>query len=161
MAHCIYYMPSVEALNDVFASCRKSGIETLLLAEWALTASRIESVPHVLAVLTQAIHPAEEGNIRTVFTPQTITEMALANGYELSYKQTVSSPEMQDGQWEVDIARGLVKETLEKGEAGQEKRDSALKTHLDALNASIPGDGKLKNVRCMDVWAASFRLARS
>lgn len=157
MAHCFYYLPSFDTLDEIFASCRQANVRTLLLAEWALKASTMEGVPHVLAVLTQSIHPAVEGNIRTVFTPDAIIASAEANGYCLTHSKMIPSPEgMQDGQWEVDISRDVVKQALK--EDGMEVRNRALRTHVEAMNASIPGDGKSKSVKCMDVWAAAFTL---
>ena len=162
MVHSIYYLPKTSTLSDIFRACRIHKVADLLLAEWSLQISSLDALPHLLSVLTQDISPEHEANIRTVFTPAKIVELANAEGYELVYEKVITPPkEMQDGAWETGGTRHRSKD-LKQMEANNEEHRilQSFQTHLDALNAAVGRlpNGKVKETRCMDVWTGVLKL---
>lgn len=61
--------------------------------------------------------------------------------------------DLNDGGWEVRAARDVAKKSAKEDDLS--KRES-IRAHSYALEASIP-EGKLANVRSMDVWCAVLK----
>lgn len=167
-AHSLYYFPSSSTLVETFRSLLEAGVKTLLVAEWALSISRLAALPHLLAVLLQSMHPLPDGNIGMVLSPDAYIDAARQAGWELiGHKTSTPGAELEDGKWETGIAKTIVRdlglETQTSQEIGHKVLKSghleSLKTHADALAASIARLPKttVDEVECMDVWTAVFK----
>jgi SAM-dependent methyltransferase len=154
LAHSIFYFESEEYFNRLllalktFASKRTGEKATkLLIAEWGMRISNPAAEAHVLAAKAQATNPLTDGNVRTVVLPERSKEMAKGAGWFMEREAWIESPELEDGNWEVELAGIMANEekTIEKGDEflGMERAVGEL------------GDGK---VGCMDVWTGVFGL---
>lgn len=168
LVHSIYYLSSPTLLISILTSARQNGIKSLCLSEWALKSSLTDqsegtAIPHILSVLLQSISPLRDGNVQFAFTPQLIIECATKAGWDLIGEKVITPrKELNDGGWEIYSAREVVKNALKVDEGSQDDDESKLKlkesirAHSYALEASIP-EGKVGNVRSMDVWCGVFR----
>ncbi|GAA3406805.1 class I SAM-dependent methyltransferase [Paenibacillus hodogayensis] len=104
LSHCSWYFQSAEQLADVFKRAREWG-NKLLFAEWDARIAHPEQYPHLLAVLIQAQYEAWKkesiSNVRTLFTPNQLRALAEAAGWTVVAEDSVYSPQLQDGEWEV------------------------------------------------------------
>ncbi|NBD23203.1 methyltransferase domain-containing protein [Paenibacillus sp. T1] len=104
LSHCSWYFQSAEQLTAVLVKARKWG-RTLCFAEWDARIADIGQYAHWLAALIQAQYesfkPSSLANIRTLFTPDTIKEIAAAAGWNVNAEGSLDSPLLQDGHWEV------------------------------------------------------------
>ncbi|ETS59815.1 hypothetical protein PaG_06343 [Moesziomyces aphidis] len=156
LAHSIWYFPSVKMIRDTFQAIREAGVKNLLLAEWAMSVSHTEAVPHLLAVLLQAQSPLQQGNVRTPISPTQIVALAAEAGWKVdNYVIFTPREELQDGGWELGMARDAVKlsndsmpEALDQ--SGQRLLHS-IQASSSALEEAVRRNGK---GRCMDVWTA-------
>lgn len=168
-AHSLYYFPSSATLVQSFQSLLDAGVQTLLLAEWALSISQPAALPHLLAALLQSIDPLPQGNVRTVLSPAAYVDAATRAGWELVGTRTFTPVgELEDGKWEAGFAR----EVARNGEVGEQAvqmgeerstesvRLESLRAHADALEGSINSEAGVDGVECMNVWTAVFRPAR-
>ncbi|OZU89328.1 SAM-dependent methyltransferase [Virgibacillus indicus] len=105
LSHCSWYMKSAEEFTDVLKKARKWG-KRLCFAEWDTRIQGVEQYPHLLAILIQAQYESfkteSDSNVRTLFTANDIKEIINKAGWNLLEEQTVYSPDLQDGKWEVD-----------------------------------------------------------
>ncbi|MFE6166286.1 class I SAM-dependent methyltransferase [Viridibacillus arvi] len=106
LSHCSWYFQSAEQLAAVLKKARKWG-KTLCFAEWDARVTNIEQYPHFLAVLIQAQYEVFKetsiSNIRTLFTAEDIKKIIQQTGWEIQKENIIFSPELQDGEWEVDF----------------------------------------------------------
>ncbi|MBK3494936.1 class I SAM-dependent methyltransferase [Viridibacillus sp. YIM B01967] len=104
LSHCSWYFQSADQLAAVLKKARKWG-RTLCFAEWDARVTSIEQYPHFLAVLIQAQYEAFKetsiSNIRTLFTVEDIKEIVSHTGWQIQREDSIYSPELQDGEWEV------------------------------------------------------------
>lgn len=154
LAHSIFYLESTEYFANllraltVLARRRKDGRSTkLLIAEWAMQASNPAAEAHVLAARAQATNPLTDGNVRTVIVPADIQQTASKAEWKLEKEALIVSPEVEDGQWEVDLVSTMPHE--EKSiETGHEI------TEMERVVNGLRG----QKVASMDVWAGVFVL---
>lgn len=147
LAHALFYMPSEGYTLSLLRKCREvacSGTK-LLLAEWGMRASNAAAEAHVLGVKAQMTFPLPDANIRTVLEPQRIKENAQKAGWRLEREIWIEDPELDDGGWEVVIAREL----LERERVGEEVGGI-----VKEIDNSVKKNGDL--VRSMDVWTGVF-----
>ncbi|MGG0662779.1 class I SAM-dependent methyltransferase [Viridibacillus arvi] len=106
LSHCSWYFQSAEQLAAVLKKARKWG-KTLCFAEWDARVTNIEQYPHFLAVLIQAQYEVFKetsiSNIRTLFTAEDIKKIIQQTGWKIQKENIIYSPELQDGEWEVDF----------------------------------------------------------
>ncbi|MGE7769491.1 class I SAM-dependent methyltransferase [Viridibacillus arvi] len=106
LSHCSWYFQSAEQLTVILKKARKWG-KTLCFAEWDARVTSIEQYPHFLAVLIQAQYETFKdtsiSNIRTLFTAEDIKKIIQQTGWEIQKENIIYSPELQDGEWEVDF----------------------------------------------------------
>lgn len=103
-AHCAWYFPSAEALQATLASVRPCA-KALLFAEWDLTPTSFDQLPHMLAVFIQgqieAFKTASEANIQTPLSVRQMKETIGAAGWTLSSETHIDTEGMQDADWEI------------------------------------------------------------
>ncbi len=165
MSHSLWYLSSAMDVIVTLKQIREAGVKRLLLAEWALTASHPDSLPHLLAVLIQGQSPLKGGNVQTPQSPEQIKACARRAGWKVKRELTFAPAEkLQDGGWEVYMAREAIKqvESLtggDTGKPGSAKRrqiQSVLATKY-ALEEAAQRCGS--KTRSMDVWTAVLTLA--
>lgn len=104
LSHCSWYFRSSEEFNSILTKIRKWG-KKLCFAEWDTRIGKIEQYPHLLSILIQAQYESfkqnSDSNVRTLFTPNDIKVITGASGWTIIDEKTISSPELQDGMWEV------------------------------------------------------------
>jgi hypothetical protein len=131
------------------------------LAEWALHATEPAASPHVLASLARATFEAHRTgsseNIQTTISPSVIKEAAGRAGWKVeSESMVVPEAKLSDGSWEAGtvVGKGFM-EDVEK-EVADDRVKAVLRSARDATIASVGAVGGVKNVRSMDVWAATL-----
>ncbi|KND93215.1 hypothetical protein TOPH_02007 [Tolypocladium ophioglossoides CBS 100239] len=159
MAHCIWYFASPETLAAML-SALKGRVDTLVVAEYALTAAEKAAVPHVLASIARASlvahNKASQENIRCLLRPGSIKDAAQAGGWSLDSECVVVPDEgLLDGYWETST----VKSKAFTEEVDTHVQDSTVKTMLISSRDAVIGaltalDGK--KARTLDVWIARF-----
>ncbi|KAJ9121334.1 hypothetical protein QFC24_004670 [Naganishia onofrii] len=180
LIHSIYYFPSpsvlVRTLTDLHA--HEPPINTLLIAEHGLRASRTDQQAHLLAVLAQAgleslrTEGASTANIRTMLSPAAMSEVAEQAGWRLvREKMMTPDEELQDGRWEVGTVVSpdwmdeveTVLSSREREKAWIRATRDSTKAAMEAVAAAhreTEGQGwtgkPLSLVRNMDVWCAVF-----
>ncbi|KAI5369920.1 Putative S-adenosyl-L-methionine-dependent methyltransferase, Methyltransferase domain 25 [Septoria linicola] len=157
LAHSIWYLESEEylarllgALHKAVASVRAGKETKLLIAEWGLRYSDPAAEPHVLAAKAQATNPKAGGNVCNILTPARIQSLAESVGWALDGETWIESPDVEDGQWEVELTRTL---------ALEEKvidRDQADFLELERAVEDLCG----AKVGSMDVWTGTFRISQ-
>lgn len=158
-SHCIWYFDSPELLTEMLKLV-KHRARRVLVAEYALKATKKEAEPHLLAAIARAsleAHNKEsEANIRCMLGPAAIREAIEAAGYKFE-KEDHLVPEvgLLDGAWET----GDVKHEQFLKDVETHIKDERVKTMLrssrEAVIAAVAALGDRK-VHTMDVWAARF-----
>jgi SAM-dependent methyltransferase len=150
LAHSIFYFASEDYLARLLrqirslASGREAGSTRLVVAEWGMRASNPAAEAHVLAAKAQGVNPLPDGNVRVVITPEKIKEIALGCDWRLIKEHWVEAPDLDDGQWEV----GLARETAHGGQT------SPLLVEMERAVEKLQGG----RAGAMDVWTAVFEL---
>lgn len=158
-SHCIWYFDSPELLTEML-KLAKHRARNVLVAEYALKATRKEAEPHLLAAIARAsleAHNKEsEANIRCLLGPKAIREAIEAAGYKFD-KEDHLVPEagLLDGSWETGDVKS--KQFFEDVEAHikDDRVKAMLKASREAVIAATDALGD-KKVHTMDVWAARF-----
>jgi SAM-dependent methyltransferase len=137
-SHCAFYLRSAEELEAILKKARKWG-KRLCFAEWDTRIQIIEQYPHLLAVLIQSHYEcfkeSSQSNVRTLFTPADSLRIAKEAGWKIVQEQTIQSPDLQDGQWEVEMT--LVEYADEFNHLdGQSKLIALLHSELKLLEAA-------------------------
>lgn len=105
-SHCAFYLRSAEELEAILKKARKWG-KRLCFAEWDTRIQTFEQHPHLLAILIQSHYEcfkeSSQSNVRTLFTPADVLRIAKEAGWIIAEEQIIQSPDLQDGQWEVEM----------------------------------------------------------
>lgn len=105
-SHCAFYLRSEEELAAILKKARKWG-KQLCFAEWDTRIQKIEQQPHFLAILIQSHYECfkenSQSNIRMLFTPADSLRIAKEADWKIVQEQIIQSPDLQDGQWEVEM----------------------------------------------------------
>lgn len=164
LCHCIWYFSKPDIAEVIFSKARSVGTipPVLLIAEYGLSASVPEALPHVFAALALNALESFRGeesqrNIRCALSISQITSAAELAGWRLVKEDTVIPVARQrDGWREVTM---LVKGKSFARHVGDLGVDSKVKSMLlglkDAVVSSVTRlKGGLDSVRNMDVWVA-------
>lgn len=156
LSHSLWYFPSIAVLRDTFKAIKEAGVKHLLLAEWAMTASHPNALPHLLSVLLQGQSPVEGGNVQLAISPEQIKAIAEDAGWKVD-RELIFLPneKLQDGKWEIDMARDAADEAAKldcRGDKTREKLQRSVRSTRYALEEAVDRIGK--QTRCMDVWTA-------
>ena len=105
-SHCSWYLKSFAELEALLKKIRPWG-KMLCFAEWDSRIKRIEQHPHFLAVLIQSQYESFKesslSNVRTLFTPMDVRRIAESAGWTITDEQSIDSPQLQDGEWEIEM----------------------------------------------------------
>ena len=159
IAHCIWYFSSPSILNDLLAVLANR-VRRICVAEYALAASGLRGIPHVLASLTQAAveshKPNSISNIRTVLSPDAIKESArVADLFVLQETTIVPTEGMLDGVWEVNCVLGRQFNDEVNRVVVDQREKAVIKAMQDSVRRSLGLlTAKGEKVRTMDVWIA-------
>ncbi|MFE7353820.1 methyltransferase domain-containing protein [Streptomyces sp. NPDC057543] len=120
LAHCSWYFASLGQLRDTLARVRPWA-RRLWFAEWDLTPTSGDQLPHLLAVLIQGQIEAAgshgEGNVRTPFSREGLLRLLPEAGWTTDGSGSADTEDLQDGDWEIAACLDL---------AGTEERLAAL-----------------------------------
>ncbi|PHH90656.1 hypothetical protein CDD83_3019 [Cordyceps sp. RAO-2017] len=160
LAHSIWYFDSPEELSEILPAL-KDRCGTLVVAEYALTATHAHALPHVLTAIAQGLlhremqKPATEANIRCLLSPDGIKGAAQDAGWRLeSESVVVPGDALLDGSWDTSMvqSRGF-EEEVENIHDSTAK--ALLRSSRDAVAGAVKSLGGNKP-RTMDVWVARF-----
>lgn len=148
LSHCCWYLKSFKELEQMLKKARKWG-KQLCFAEWDTRINSIDQYPHYLAALIQAQYECFKensySNVRTLFTPMDIRSIAEHAGWSIIKEQTISSDNMQDGRWEVDIALSGYQSEIDKVNDIPEKFKSLIKSEIELLKEFVK-DNKVESL---------------
>lgn len=148
LSHCSWYLKSFDELQKILKKARSWG-KQLCFAEWDTRINTIEEYPHFLAALIQAQYecfkPNSLSNIRTLFTPMDIKSIAEKSGWSITEEQTISSENLQDGKWEIDMVINQYKSEINKISNIPEKYKELIKSEVDLLNEYVK-ENKFKSL---------------
>lgn len=158
-AHSIWYFDLPDILPKMFEAL-KGRAKQLLVAEYALTATKKAAEPHLLAAIARAAlesyNKDSDANIRCLLGPVSIREYAEQAGWKADAEATVV-PEaaLMDGIWETGmVKRSTFMDDVEKYVA-DDRAKMMLKSSREAVIAAMAALGDEK-VHTMDVWVARF-----
>lgn len=156
LSHSSWYFPSTQVLTASFKSIREAGVKHLLLAEWAMTASHPNALPHLLSVLLQGQSPVEGGNVQTALSPEQMKKVAADSGWKVKRELTfLPAEKLQDGGWEVYMAREAAHEAAKADAGGDEVKAKLLQSVQATRYAMEEAAARYgKQTRSMDVWTA-------
>lgn len=148
LSHCSWYLKSFDELTKILVKSRKWG-KRLCFAEWDTRINSIEQYPHFLAVLVQSQYECFKqnsySNVRTLFTPMDIKSIAQKSGWFITEEETISSNDMQDGKWEIDIAINQYKSEINEVINMPEKFKELIKSEVDLLDYYVKSN-KIKSL---------------
>ena len=105
-SHCSWYLTSFEELETILKKIRPWGKE-LCFAEWDPRIKTMAQYPHFIAALIQSQYECFKesslSNVRTLFTPMDVKRIADSTGWTITQEQSIDSPQLQDGEWEIDL----------------------------------------------------------
>ncbi|ROW05056.1 hypothetical protein VSDG_00637 [Cytospora chrysosperma] len=163
--YSIWYFSSPHILTRTLQeACQYS--QSVLIAEYSLSASLPAQVPHLLAALADNALESFRGeeskrNIRCALSPRQITDLAAEIGWVLAKEEIATPlPKQIDAKMEV---RMVIKSRLFRADLDDvvsrmgPKIGIMLHSMIDAVTASVERlEGGLDNARNMDVWIARF-----
>lgn len=139
LSHCSWYLKSSAELKEILTKARKWG-KRLCFAEWDPRIKTIEQLPHLLATLLQAQYEAykenSSANIRTLITPNDVKTIAQEAGWTITDEQSIFSPDLQDGRWEVEMTLKDSPAQIAKLNQLPAKLKSLIYSELDLLEES-------------------------
>lgn len=135
-SHCSWYLKSSEELEAILKKSRKWG-KRLCFAEWDARIQLIEQYPHFLAVLIQSQYECFKesslSNIRTLFTPDDVKQIAGSAGWTITTEQSIHSPQLQDARWEIAMTLDNYKEEISKLGNVPDKLKSLIQSEVTLL----------------------------
>ncbi|SPO31364.1 uncharacterized protein UTRI_06494 [Ustilago trichophora] len=156
LSHSSWYFPSAQVLKQTLRAIKEAGVKHLLLAEWAMTASHPNALPHLLAALLQGQSPVEGGNVQTPLSAEQLKQVALDAGWNVQRELTfLPAEKLHDGAWEIDMAREAADEATKldtDGDRIKQKLVQSVQATRYALDEAVKRCGK--QTRSMDVWTA-------
>ncbi|MGE6257082.1 class I SAM-dependent methyltransferase [Heyndrickxia sporothermodurans] len=140
LSHSSWYLKSFEELQEILTKARKWGSK-LCFAEWDARVSSAEQLPHFLSILIQAQYECFKSesyaNVRTLFTPDDVKMAAEKAGWNVTVEQSINSPELQDGKWEVEETLAAYEEELQMAEGMPDKLKTLIKSEVGLLRAAL------------------------
>lgn len=153
LSHCSWYFRSFEELTRILEKVRRWG-KKLCFAEWDSRITTMEQYPHFLAILIQSQYECFKenslSNIRTLFTPEDIQELAAVSGWHILKEDSIDSTGLQDGRWEIDITLSEYLDELEALTVIPEKFKSHLHSEVKLLKAYAE---KVEDIKSMFTYA--------
>jgi len=136
MSHCSWYLKSPMEFLDMLKKIRK-WTNVLCFAEWDMRIQKNEQLPHFLSVLVQAqfecFAESSLSNVRTLFTPKDIQQIAEDAGWEIVTEKTIDSTHLQDGKWEIESTLTDYKELIETADHLPVKYKALLQSEISLL----------------------------
>lgn len=163
--YSIWYFSSPHILTRTLQeACQYA--QSVLIAEYSLSASLPAQVPHLLAALADNALESFRGeeskrNIRCALSPRQITDLAAEIGWVLAKEEIATPlPKQIDAKMEV---RMVIKSRLFRADLDDvasrmgPKIGIMLHSMIDAVTASVERlEGGIDHARNMDVWIARF-----
>lgn len=138
LSHCLWYFSSFDELVNILSKARKYA-KRLCLAEWDPRITQPGQLGHFKAATIQAIcesfKQSSHSNIRTMFYPAEIEKGVRESGWEIEQIQSVLSPDLQDGAWEVWAAIHQYPQEIENLTEIPRKLKNLLMAQIEELGA--------------------------
>lgn len=138
LSHCSWYLKSFEELAAILTKVRRWA-RKLCFAEWDMGVDEPEQLAHYMAVLIQSQVECYKmnsfSNVRTLFTPEDIRELASEAGWTVSRQTAVHSPEMHDARWETDLTLAEAPAELDSPLPMPDKAKQLVRSQLKLLRA--------------------------
>ena len=140
MAHSLWYFASANALALLFKNLSTVS-KHVDVAEWSLQPTALDQIGHLQATMIQgllyAISPSDVANIRTLITPDTLTQIAHDQTWTYTPGPILEDPLLDDARWEIATTNALLTEL----KLSTDLRDR-VKPQLEAMghngSASLP-----------------------
>jgi len=143
-SHCSWYLSEFQELEGLFRKIRPWG-KVLCFAEWDSRIKTMAQYPHSLAVLIQAQYECFKksslSNVRTLFTPMDVRRIAESAGWTITNEQSIDSPLLQDGEWEIDMVLTAYKEEIQKLVHLPDKLTSLIQSEVSLLEEAYEEHG--------------------
>lgn len=137
LAHCSWYFASLERLRETLARVRHWA-RNLCFAEWDLTPTSADQLPHLLSVLIQGHVEASgsrgDGNVRTPFSEKSLLRVLPRTGWAPAPGRTLDTTGLQDGDWEVAACAALLEDGDRMAQLPQAVRD-LVRSQADVLRS--------------------------
>jgi SAM-dependent methyltransferase len=151
LSHSSWYLNSAEELLSILQKLKKWG-RTLCFAEWDARIHSDQQLPHFLAVLIQAQYDCfrqnSSSNIRTLFTPMDIRNITKKAGWHIVKEASLNSPNLQDGEWEVNQTLIISPDELGTIINMPYKLHTLIKSEIKLLEESVGKDRKPLSTFC-------------
>ena len=106
LSHCLWYFSEYETLERILRKVKRYAPK-VCIAEWDPGITDSDQLAHLQAVKIQSVCESfrqdSDSNIRTLFYPEDILMSVAAGGYKVDKTARISSPEVYDGKWEVEM----------------------------------------------------------
>ena len=143
-SHCSWYLSSFQELEGLLRKIRPWG-KVLCFAEWDSRIKTMAQYPHFLAVLIQAQYECFKesslSNVRTLFAPMDVGRIAASAGWTITNEQSVESPQLQDGEWEIDMVLTAYKEEIQTLVDLPDKLKSLIQSEVSLLGEAYEKHG--------------------
>ncbi|OIK09087.1 class I SAM-dependent methyltransferase [Bacillus sp. MUM 13] len=154
LSHCSWYFKTSREFSSVLERTRKWG-KQLCFAEWDARITSIEQYPHLLAILIQAQYESfkndSESNVRTLFTPEDIKNIAGKAGFRIQKETSILSSLLQDAKWEIEGLLQTYNEEISLIDDMPDKLKSLIHSEVNLLKESI----KHQQVKPMPIYACT------
>ncbi|NLZ45794.1 MAG: class I SAM-dependent methyltransferase, partial [Clostridiales bacterium] len=106
LSHCLWYFPDYDFLEKIIKKVKRLS-KKLCIAEWNPHIDNKSQFAHFRAAEIQAVcecfRESSDSNIRTLFFPRDIHNSIISAGYEVDNFEFIYSPDVHDGEWEVQM----------------------------------------------------------
>jgi SAM-dependent methyltransferase len=151
LSHSSWYLNSSEELLSILRKLKKWG-KTLCFAEWDTRIHTDQQLPHFLAVLIQAqfecFKQNSTSNVRTLFTPMDIIDITIEAGWNIVNEASTYSPNLQDGEWEVNQTLIIFQDELCTISNIPNKLQTLIKSEIKLLEELVGKDMKPLSTFC-------------
>ncbi|MGU3472044.1 class I SAM-dependent methyltransferase [Paenibacillus sp. D51F] len=138
LSHCSWYLKSFEELAAILAKVR-GWARKLCFAEWDMEIEQPEQLAHFMAVLIQSQVECYKvnsfSNVRTLFTPEDIRELAAGAGWAIARQAAIHSPEMHDARWEMALTLAEAPAELDSPLPMPDKAKQLVRSQLKLLRS--------------------------
>jgi len=137
LSHSSWYFSSSDLLYQTFRKVRKYARQ-LCFAEWDIRLNSMNQLAHYQSVMIQAqfnsMEDIPESNIRTLFTPYDIINIATKAGWDIIKDAVVDSTYLQDGRWEVNYVLEEYFHVVQSTKKISQKMKDLLLSQIKLLN---------------------------
>lgn len=148
LSHCSWYFESAGLLYETLSKARSYALN-LCFAEWDIRINSVDRIGHYQSVMIQAecnsFGKLDDSNIRTLFTPYDIIDIAEKAGWSITKDTTIDSSYLQDGKWEINNVVNDYPQIIHSMDAIPLKTKDLLLSEIKLLE-NMPNEYKSKSL---------------